>query len=243
MYEKYKLSVVLPTFREKDSIKKVIRDFENLGIVDEIIVINNNAEEGTSEEVCETSAIEIAEFKQGYGNAMVRGFREATGDLVVVCEPDDTFLAKDIFKLLAYANDVDIVFGSRTYKELIWSGANMKWFLRVGNWAVAKMLQVFFNTNTLTDVGCTYRLVHRHAMLKLLPEFKVTSNFFGPEMMIYGYRNKFKCIQIPVVYKERVGKSSVTGSFKAAFVLGIQMIFMILLIRTKLDRYLLKYII
>jgi glycosyltransferase involved in cell wall biosynthesis len=243
MYLDYKLSVILPTFYEKDSIKKVIRDFENLGFVDEIIVVNNNAVDGTSDQVKETSAIEIVEKNQGYGNAIIRGFKEATGDLIVVCEPDDTFLAKDIHKLLAYADDVDIVYGSRTYKELIWSGANMRWFLRVGNWAVAKMLEVLFNTNTLTDIGCTYRLVHRHAILQLLPKFKVTSNFFGPEMMIHGYKNKFKCIQVPVVYKERVGKSSVTGSFKKAFVLGIKMILLILLIRLKLDKYLLKYMI
>lgn len=243
MFRDYKISVVLPTFSEKDSIRKVIDDFDNLGIVDEIIVINNNAVEGTSEQVKQTSAIEIAEKKQGYGNAIMRGFREATGDLIVVCEPDDTFLAKDIYKLLSYAGDVDIVYGSRTYKELIWSGANMSWFLRVGNWAVAKLLEVMFNTNTLTDVGCTYRLVHRRAIEQLLPEFKVSSSFFGPEMMIYGYKNKFRCIQIPVVYKQRVGESSVTGSFSKAFILGIKMILLIFLIRLKLDKYLLKFLV
>lgn len=243
MYLHYKLSVVLPTFDEKDSIKKVIQDFERLGLVDEIIVINNNAVDGTSDQVKETSAVEIVEKKQGYGNAIIRGFKEATGDLIVVCEPDDTFLAKDIHKLLAYAEDVDIVYGSRTYKELIWSGANMQWFLRVGNWAVAKLLEVLFNTNTLTDVGCTYRLVHRHAIVQLLPKFRVTSNFFGPEMMIYGYQNKFKCIQVPVVYKNRVGKSSVTGSLKKAIILGIKMILLIFFIRMKLDKYFLKFLV
>ena len=161
MYKEKKISLILPTFNEKDSIKKVIQDFEELGIIDEILVINNNAATGTTEEVKGTSAVEIRESEQGYGSAIIRGFKEATGDIMIVCEPDDTFLARDIYKFLAYGEDVDIVYGSRTYRELIWSGANMGWFLRFGNWAVAKLLEVLFNTNSLTDVGCTYRLVHK----------------------------------------------------------------------------------
>ena len=50
--------MVLPTYNEKDSIRQVIRDFEQLGVVDEIIVINNNAAAGTSEQVSGTSARE-----------------------------------------------------------------------------------------------------------------------------------------------------------------------------------------
>jgi glycosyltransferase involved in cell wall biosynthesis len=235
MYNNKKISLILPTFNEKDSIRKVINDFEVLGVVDEIIVVNNNAASGTSEEVKNTSAIEIFEEVQGYGSAIMRGYKEATGDLIVLCEPDDTFIAADIFKLLTYSSDVDIVYGSRTYKELIWSGANMGWFLRLGNWAVAKLLEVIYNTNTLTDVGCTFRLVHKDVINTLLQSLKVKSNFFGPEMMVRGYLKKYKCIQIPVVYKERIGKSSVTGSLTKAFVLGIKMIILIFAIRLRID--------
>lgn len=51
MYKEKKISLILPTFNEKDSIRKVISDFEQLGIIDEILVINNNAAAGTSGEV------------------------------------------------------------------------------------------------------------------------------------------------------------------------------------------------
>jgi len=242
MYKNKSISIILPTYNEKDSIRKVIRDFESLGIVDEIIVVNNNAREGTSEEIIGTSAKEIFETDQGYGSAIIRGYKESKGDLIAVCEPDDTFLAKDLFKFLDYSDDVDIIYGSRTYKELIWSGANMGWFLRTGNWAVAKLLEVLFNTNTLTDVGCTYRLVHKEVIADLLPHFLVKSNFFGPEMIVRGYLRKYKCIQIPVVYRERIGVSSVTGSISKAFILGIKMIIMLFLIRLHLDKAFLKYL-
>lgn len=64
MFNKKKISVVLPTFDEVRSIRKCITDFEKLNIVDEILVINNNAKKGTSEAVLGTSAMEIFERKQ-----------------------------------------------------------------------------------------------------------------------------------------------------------------------------------
>ena len=240
MYNNKTISLILPTYNEKDSIKKSIEDFEALGIIDEIIVINNNAASGTSEEVSQTNAKEIPEPIQGYGSAIMRGFREAKGDLIVICEPDDTFIAMDIYKLLSYSNDIDIVYGTRTARNFIWEGANMGFLLRWGNVLVAKMLKVLFNTNQLSDVGCTYRLVHRDVINQMLPYLKVKSNFFGPEMMVRGYLMKFKCVQIPVNYKDRIGLSSVTGDMKKAVVLGIQMIFLIIAMRFNIQKLLFK---
>ena len=73
MWEGKTLSVVLPTYNEKDSIAGTIKAFDALGIVDDIVVINNNASPGTSEEVATTSAREIVETTQGYGAAIRRG--------------------------------------------------------------------------------------------------------------------------------------------------------------------------
>jgi glycosyltransferase involved in cell wall biosynthesis len=240
MYKNKTISVILPTYNEKDSIRNVIEDFQSLDIVDEIIVVNNNATLGTSEEVARTSAREVYEPVQGYGSAIQRGMREAVGDLIVICEPDSTFLARDIFKLLLYAEDVDIVYGSRTVENFIWEKANMGRFLKWGNWFVAKLLEVLFNTNYLSDVGCTYRLAKRECVQAMLPSFKVRSNFFGPEMMVRGYLMKFKAVQIPINYRERVGKSSVTGEFTQAVRLGLQMIVFIIAMRFKADGLLLK---
>ncbi len=79
-----KVSVILPTYNEQDSIRQVILDFEAIEYVDEIIIINNNAAPGTSEEVAKTSATEYLETTQGYGAAIQRGFAEAHGDLIAV---------------------------------------------------------------------------------------------------------------------------------------------------------------
>jgi len=223
-----KISVILPTYNERDSIRQMILDLEATEYVDEIIVINNNAAAGTSEEVSVTSAVEYVETTQGYGAAIQRGFKEATGDLIAVFEPDGTFFARDLFKLLAYSQDFDVVYGSRTVKELIWRGANMGVFLKWGNYAVAKLMEFFFNSTSLTDVGCTVRCINRQTLESLVPYFTVQGSFFGPEMMVLSILQKHRVIQIPVNYTKRVGSSSVTGNPLKAFALGIQMIILIL---------------
>ena len=50
-----RVSVVLPTYNERASIRRCIEEFQRTGVVDEIIVVNNNAAPGTSEEVAPVS--------------------------------------------------------------------------------------------------------------------------------------------------------------------------------------------
>lgn len=233
MWKKQTISVILPTYNEKESIRAFIKDLENLNIIDEIIVINNNAAEGTSEEVAPTSALEVHEGTQGYGAAIRRGFKESTGDLVMLFEPDGTFKANDVYKLLAYSDDFDIVYGSRTVKELIWHGANMGLFLKWGNYAVAKLMEFLFNTINLTDVGCTVRCIKRKNLKEISPYFTVNGSFFGPEMMVISIAQQQKIVQIPVNYTKRTGSSSVTGNKWIAFLLGFKMIWLIIRYRLR----------
>jgi hypothetical protein len=177
--------------------------------------------------VAGTSAREVLERRQGYGAAIRRGFLEAAGDLILVSEPDGTFRGHDVLKLLAYADDFEVVYGSRTVKELIWKGANMGLFLKWGNYWVAKLMELLFNSTSLTDVGCTMRCVRREALRDLEPFFTVDGSFFGPQMMVLSILMKMKMIQIPVNYTKRVGTSSVTGNKMVAFFLGLRMIALI----------------
>lgn len=225
--------MIFPTYNERDSIRKAIEEFFATGVVDEIVVVNNNAAPGTSEEVRATRAREVHEPVQGYGAAIRRGFREVAAEYVIVAEPDDTFRGRDVLKLLAYADDFDVVYGSRTVKELIWRGANMGLFLKWGNYAVAKLMEFLFNTTSLTDVGCTMRCVRRGALRELEPHFTVDGSFFGPEMMLLSIQKRMRVIQIPVNYSQRIGRSAVTGNKAVAFALGLRMIALILSMRLR----------
>ena len=219
------LAVVLPTYNEAESIAECIRGFEALGIVDDIVVVDNNAHPDTPGEVATTSARVVHEVVQGYGSAIQRGIAETLdADLVCICEPDGTFDPDDILKLLPFTADVDVVFGSRTVRIFILSGANMGLFLKWGNWAVAKLTEVLFNTVYLSDVGCTYRVLTRDAIDRLRPEFRSTGSAFGYEMMLLTVEQRLPLVQVPVKYQPRVGESSVTGNKLKAFWLGLGMI-------------------
>jgi len=210
-------------------------------VVDEIVVINNNAAAGTSEEVAAAIATvpngtlvrEVHEPAQGYGHAIQRGLREAAGDYIVVSEPDGTFLGRDTFKLLAYVDDFDVVYGSRTARTFIWRGANMGAALRWGNWGVAKLMEFLFNSTNLTDVGCTMRLIRREALGQLAGEFTIGGSAFGPEMMLLSLLHGLRVIQVPVNYLPRVGESSVTGDMRKAALLGLWMIGLVLRYRVR----------
>lgn len=230
------VSVILGTYAEKDSIRAVIDGFFATGVVDEVVVVNNNAQTGTEEEVNLTEARQVFESKQGYGHAYQRGLAEATGDLLILAEPDGTFLPRDAIKLLTYADDCDAVFGTRTTREMIWSGANMGVFLKWGNWAVAKLVEMLFNTSHLSDVGCTYRLLTRKTLEEVQERFSVGGSHFGPELMLLVITSGARVVEVPVNYLPRVGQSSVTGDLGKAIRLGLQMIVFILMFRLRVVR-------
>jgi glycosyltransferase involved in cell wall biosynthesis len=224
------------TYAERDSIRGVIEGFADIDAVDEILVVNNNAQEGTVEEVEKTGARQVFESKQGYGNAIQRGLREATGDLIALVEPDGTFLPSDLLKLLTYSDECDMVFGTRTTRELIWAGSNMGFFLKWGNWAVAKLIEVLFNTSHVSDVGCTYRLLNRPLAEYVEQNMQIGGSHAGPEIMLLTITSGARFVEIPVNYLPRVGVSSVTGSQFVAFGLGLRMIGLILRFRLKAPR-------
>lgn len=236
MWNGKSVSVVLMTYAERSSIRKVIEDFYATGLVDEVLVIDNNAERGTAEQVALTDARLVREPRQGYGHATRRGLLEARGELIVLAEPDGTFLAEDILKLLVYSNECDVVFGTRTTRELIWAGANMARFLRWGNWAVAKLIEALYNTSHLSDVGCTYKLLRAPVAKSIAQSMRTGGNHAGVDIMLLTIVSGARFVEVPVNYLPRVGTSSVTGHPLRALSVGLRMIALILRMRGQVPR-------
>ena len=222
------ISLILPTYREKESIRHTILEFQSISQIKEIIVIDNNSELGTIENIQDLEIKVVKENRQGYGWAIKKGISEAQFDYIAVCEPDGTFKPSDIYKLISYLPESDFVVGTRTNTIFIWSGANMGLFLRWGNWFVAKLTEIIFNTTYLSDVGCTFRIIKKHCALEIVKRCKNNKSAFGFEMILEGFKLKKRIIQIPINYKERIGTSSVTGSKFKAFILGLNMIKMLI---------------
>jgi glycosyltransferase involved in cell wall biosynthesis len=228
MYNGKTVSVIFPAYNEEKYIREAVRDFYLDGIVDEVLVVNNNSNDHTAEEAQSVATRVVLETKQGYGYALQRGLREAQSDIIIMAEPDGTFMGKDVLKLLSYADDFEMVCGTRTTRELIWKEANMGWFLRVGNWLVAKLLQFLYDAPSLSDCGCTLRLIHRSALGTFIDQLTVGTSHFLPEMVILALKHHVRMIEIPVNYRGRVGESKITGNFKGALRTGLRMVRLII---------------
>ena len=110
------MSVVFPAYNEEKNIDAAISDFLKTGVVDELIVVDNNSTDRTAAIAKQKGAKVVKEEKQGYGFALRAGIKVATGDLVILAEPDGTFEGKDILRLLPYSKNFDLVLGTRTNK-------------------------------------------------------------------------------------------------------------------------------
>ena len=228
-----KISVIFPAYNEEENISEAIGDFLGTSVVDELIVVDNNSRDKTAKLAKLAGAKVITEKKQGYGFALQKGLKEASGDLCILAEPDGTFCGFDIFKLLSYSDSFDLVLGTRTKNEFIKKGANMSTFLRFGNILVAKFMQLLFDTTSLSDCGCTLRLIRRKLLKKILPKFTVGGSHFLPEMVIISKLSEAKIIEIPVNYLMRKGVSKITGSFERALIVGLRMTFLIITYRIR----------
>jgi glycosyltransferase involved in cell wall biosynthesis len=227
MWQGNRVSIVFPAYNEQDGIAAAVADFGGIEAVDEVVVVDNNSRDETALRARAAGARVVTESRQGYGHALRRGIAEADGEYVVLAEPDGTFMGKDVLKLLSYADDFDLVLGTRTTRELIWHGANMGWQLRWGNWIVAKFLQVLFGGPSLSDCGCTLRLIRRAAAQRMLPRFTVGSSHFLPEMVCLALLDGARLVEVPVNYRRRVGESKITGSMRTTVRVGARMLALI----------------
>lgn len=240
MWKNKKVSVVFSTYREKDSIRASIEDFFASGLVDEVVIVNNNAEAGTDDEVKKTRARLIHESTQGYGFGYQRGIREATGDYIILSEPDGTFAGSDVERFLVYANDFPAVFGTRTNQSSILEGAAVGLLRKLANVFEAKVIEVLFGTYTLTDVGCTYKLFRRDILERLEPLWREGGALFATELILLTASLRIRFIEIPITFRERVGESSLTGHWYQLSAWGLRILKFIISFRIRRFRRLAK---
>lgn len=228
MYKSKKVSLVFPAYNEEENIGEAIKDFQSIKLVDEIIVVDNNSKDKTSDIARKEGARVVIEKNQGYGFALRRGMKEAKGGLVVLCEPDATFSSLDLPKLLSFTDKYDLVMGTRTNKRYIRKGANMGRLLRFGNMSVAKIMQLMYGLNNVSDCGCTFRVFNKAIVSRILPYLTVGGSHFLPETVVLTKLAGGKIIETPVHYGRRLGQSKITGSFKKSIKVGLEMLGIIL---------------
>lgn len=211
MFRNRTVSLVVPAYNEEETIRQVVEEFRQEPHLDEIVVVDNNCKDRTAELARAAGARVVAESRPGYGAALLAGMTAATGDILVLVEADGSFRARDVEKMLVYLDDADMVMGTRTTRQMLEQGANMRSFLRWGNVFMAKFLQLLWlrpHEPRFTDVGCTYRALHRATFDKIRHRLTQTGPAFSPEMMCAALQERCRVIEIPVTYAARIGGES-----------------------------------
>jgi len=217
----------MPAYNEEEGIYNTVKDFLNQEVVDEVIVVDNNSKDNTAKEAKSAGAIVYFEPKQGYGYAVQKAFRMALtrkADIIVNTESDSTFLGRDVYKLLPYLEDVDMVCGSRTHKVLVDKNAKMGPFLWWGNFALAKLLQFLYGSCQFTDIQCSLRAIRRNELKKIMPYLNEGGSTFLTQMTILAINKRLDIIEVPINYSERVGQSKITSTTFKSLIVGFKII-------------------
>jgi hypothetical protein len=206
-------TVALTAYNDEESIGEAVRDFISHQRVARVIVVSNNSFDHTLETAEAAGALTFNEEKPGYGRCVYRCYLEALRytdtDFIILCEGDRTFRSADIEKLIAYAPHADIINGTRTVEALRERRTQLTTFMFYGNLFVAKLLEAkHLGRSTLTDVGATYKLCRRQALVALLPQLNPAINLeFNAHFMDAALANGLIIVECPITFHPRVGVS------------------------------------
>ncbi|MEO6709008.1 MAG: glycosyltransferase family 2 protein [Planctomycetota bacterium] len=211
MLEREHVTVIIPAYNEEATIAAVVSDFRSRAGVDEVLVVDNNCRDRTAELARGAGARVVSETEAGYGCALRAGMDAAVDGVLVLAEADGSFKAHDLPKFLAYLEPDTLVMGTRTTSQMVDQAANMRSLLRWGNVIVGKLVEVAWYLSMeprLTDVGCTYRALHKSTWTRIRPGVRERGPAFSPEMMCEALRQRIRVIEIPVHYYARMGGES-----------------------------------
>ncbi|MEM2943569.1 MAG: glycosyltransferase family 2 protein [Methanomassiliicoccales archaeon] len=200
-----RISIIIPTMNEEQSIGKVIDSIHATMIKThmeyEILVVDTNSKDRTREIAKEKGAVIIDEPRRGYGRAYKTGFEMSKGDIIVTLDADCTYPAEAIPELVRILESTSIDFLTTNRFANMEKGA-MSIKHRFGNWILTNTLNILFGMKIKDSQSGMW--VFRKECLK---NFVLRSDGmpFSEEIKIEAF-NKVKTIEYPIHYKRRVGK-------------------------------------
>ena len=219
------ISIVLPTYNEKENISKLIpllMDFskkENIKL--EIVVVDDNSPDGTSDYVrimmkkYKNIVLHVRERRLGQGSACYYGYKISSGSKIIGMDVDLSHDPKEIPEILKKMESCDLVVASRHMEggeyEKKRSETKIKYlYSYFGNKLAKKLTNI-----DIHDFTNGFRGFDRKVLKNL--DIKSTGNSFFMEFIIKVQYNGFKIGEIPSTFKDRENGESKLSIFKESF--------------------------
>lgn len=190
------------TMNEEGAIAKVVSDIQRV-VPDAEILVVDSSKDRTAEIAEKMGCRVIRQFPpRGYGPAMDRALREASGDVVITLDCDDTYPTEAIPEFMKHIEaGCDLVDGSRVrVRPQAMPFANF-----LANRIFALTARILCGIRT-TDLHSGMR-AYRTDMLKQVT-WDPNGAALPVELLLRPYKMGFKILEIPIVYRERIGTTT-----------------------------------
>lgn len=204
-YDIKKVSIVIPAKDEEANLGNVLEDLKRAIQGDnkrdfEIIVVNDGSKDCTKAIALEKGVKVINnKGRHGKGNALRLGFKESTGDILVMMDADYSHRPEDLPLFLdRIEQGVGLVIGSR-----IWGGSEEYTRTRaLGNMMLTTVFGLIFH-RYLSDLLNGYKVFRR----EIFDNFEYNSSTFEIEieLAVNTLRLGYSIMEVPSHERERAG--------------------------------------
>lgn len=217
------IKVIIPAYNEAESIGKVVKEIPKC--VDEIIVVSNGSTDATEKNARSAGATVLKETRKGYGYACLKGMdhirsQEKKPGIVVFLDGDYSDFPQELVKIVRpiIEEEMDMVIGSRVKR---WREEGSMTTPQIfGNWLATLLMKILFQAR-FSDLG-PFRAIKYQKLLDL--EMQDKTYGWTIEMQLKALRKGFRYTEVPVHYRNRIGKSKVSGTIKGAFMAGVKIL-------------------